>query len=184
MRAAALSLDYPDQEGPYPGRNSVQRLEIPGLSHAVSNIVGEPLKPIEPLESHGKCRVATGRDGGRGAIHVDSSQWSGILYLSRPEDCKGGTEFYRHRKTGLERAPITDAEAREWGYASQAAVIEKTITADGLTRSAWQKVMEIPMRYNRLILLRPWFFHTAGPGFGKTLEEARLIHVMFFTLNG
>ena len=183
FRKQALALDYPSYEGPYVGRNSVQRLELPGVSQYISSLVGERLKPIEPLKSHGKCRVTLATDPRRGAIHVDQSQWSGILYLSKPEDCRGGTEFFKHKKTGLERAPITDAEAAQMGLAGRDAVLRETIVQDGLRRSAWEKTMEIPMRYNRLVLLRPWFFHTAGPGFGKSLDGGRLIYVMFFTLD-
>lgn len=36
IRALALGLDYPAQSGNYPGRNSVQRLELPGLADHVS----------------------------------------------------------------------------------------------------------------------------------------------------
>lgn len=183
FRNQALGLDYPDLEGPYPGRNSVQRLDIPGLSQFVSQMVGEPLKPIEPLKSHGKCRITLASDPRRGAVHVDESQWSGILYLTRPEHCRGGTEFFRHKKTGLERSPVSDAEAMSLGLPGRDAVLEQTIVNDGLKRSAWEKIMEIPMRYNRLVLLRPWLFHTAGPGFGKSLEDGRLIYTMFYTLD-
>ena len=40
--------------------------------------------------------------------------------------------------------------------------------------------MTVPMRYNRLVLLRPWLWHTAGPGFGDNLENGRLVYLMFF----
>ena len=182
FRKQALALDYPDLKGLYPGRNSQQRLQIPGLEQYASHLVGEPLKPIDPLESHGKCRITLGSDPRRGAIHVDKSQWSAILYLTLPEHCQGGTEFFRHKATGLDRSPITDREAIAMGLPGRDAVLEKTIVKDGLKRSAWEKTMDIPMRYNRLVMLRPWFFHTAGPGFGKSLEDGRLIYVMFFTL--
>ena len=182
FRDQALKLEYPEQQGPYPGRNSVQRLDLPGLSQYVSQLVGEPLKPVEPLQSHGKCRIALGSDPRRGNVHVDESQWSGILYLSKNADGKSGTDFFRHKATGLERSPITDAEAHSMGLAGRDAVIADTIVKDGNKRSAWEKTMEIPMRYNRLLLLRPWFFHSSGPGFGRTVKDGRLIYVMFFTL--
>ncbi|MDV3433907.1 hypothetical protein R1H25_00430 [Stenotrophomonas sp. C2852] len=40
--------------------------------------------------------------------------------------------------------------------------------------------MRIPMRFNRLLLLRPWFWHTAGPAFGDRPENGRLVYLMFF----
>ena len=36
------------------------------------------------------------------------------------------------------------------------------------------------MRFNRLVLLQPNYWHTAGPGFGDSLENGRLIYLMFF----
>src|SRR3546814_1208068 len=47
LREAALGLTYPEQQGAFPGRNSVERMEIGGLTEAVSQLVGEPLKPID-----------------------------------------------------------------------------------------------------------------------------------------
>jgi hypothetical protein len=29
------------------------------------------------------------------------------------------------------------------------------------------------------VLLRPWLWHTAGPGFGDSLENGRLVYLMF-----
>ena len=61
--------------------------------------------------------------------------------------------------------------------------MDQTVFADGRKRSAWEKTMSVPMRFNRLILLRPWLFHSSGPGFGSSVANGRLIYVMFFTLN-
>ena len=44
----------------------------------------------------------------------------------------------------------------------------------------WEHLMRVPMRFNRLILLRPWLWHTAGPAFGDSLENGRLVYLMFF----
>ncbi|HHA2675905.1 hypothetical protein [Stenotrophomonas maltophilia] len=97
LRQAALGLTYPVQDGAFPGRNSQQRLELDGLSGAVSRLVNEPLRPVNPLQSHGKFRLTLAGDTGRAKVHADHSHWSGILYLSAPEHCEGGTEFFRHR---------------------------------------------------------------------------------------
>ena len=56
------------------------------------------------------------------------------------------------------------------------AIIEK----DSLDDSKWERNMSVPMRFNRLLLLRPWLWHTAGPGFGDRIENGRLVYLMFF----
>ncbi|MBR0552572.1 DUF6445 family protein [Stakelama marina] len=180
VRAAALRLSYPDLQGAFAGRNSEQRMEITGLSEEVSRLTGEALTPIQPLRSHSKCRITLEGEVGLGRVHIDPGYWSGILYLSRPEDCQGGTEFFRHKPTNSDRAPITHEELRAAGFSSTAQLETEVLNKHSNDESKWEKTMEVPMRYNRLLLLRPWMWHTAGPGFGNCLENGRLIMVMFF----
>jgi hypothetical protein len=180
LRVQALQLDYPPQEGAFPGRNSLQRINIDGLTDAVSRILGEPLVAAPPPQSHAKFRLTLASDVGRGRVHVDESHWSGILYLSRPEDCRGGTEFFRHKATGTDRFPMTAEELKQAGYSSPAEAHEDTVEVEGTNEAAWESLMMVPMRFNRLILLRPWLWHTAGPGFGDRLENGRLVYLMFF----
>jgi len=180
LRAHALSLDYPPREGQFPGRNSLQRINIDGLTEAVSRIIGERLVAAPPPQSHAKTRVSLAKDKGRGRVHVDDSHWSGILYLSRPEDCVGGTDFFRHKRTGRDRFPLTAEELKAHGFATTADAHSALIERDGTDDSAWDLTMTVPMRFNRLLLLRPWLFHTAGPGFGDRPENARLVYLMFF----
>jgi hypothetical protein len=54
------------------------------------------------------------------------------------------------------------------------------IAEDSLDRSKWELAMTVPMRFNRLILFRPWLWHTAAENFGETPETGRLIQIFFF----
>ncbi len=40
--------------------------------------------------------------------------------------------------------------------------------------------MTVPMRFNRLILYRPWSWHSAGEAFGSGLDDGRLIQLVAF----
>lgn len=182
IRAKALGMDYqwPDEQTTYPGRNSSQKMIIEGLEEQISTYVGEAVRPT-PDTGHANCRITLAGDEGKGNIHMDSSDWSGILYLSLPEDCQGGTDFFRHKATNTERAPITATEIEAMGYSSFDDVVQKILKPDGNNFDKWEKIMTIPMRYNRLVLLRPWLWHNAGPAFGDTLENGRLVHLMFFS---
>jgi hypothetical protein len=181
LREAALKLTYPQVQGPFPGRNSHERIEIEGLEQAVSRLTGEALKPINPLQSHAKFRITLASDVGNAKVHIDQAYWSGILYLSRPQDCRGGTEFFRHRPTHTDRAPITDAELAAMGYSSHAQMHQEIIEKHSNDDDQWEPTMQVPMRFNRLVLLRPWLWHTAGPAFGDRPDNARLVYLMFFT---
>lgn len=180
LREAALRLTYPRLDSMYPGRNSVERIDIEGLTRQVSQLVGEPLEPMPPTQSHGNCRMTLAHDKGKAKVHVDPSHWSGILYLSRPEDCRGGTEFFRHMATNTERAPYNDREAAAMGFSSAKGMTAEILDKDGTDDSKWEMTMRVPMRFNRLLLLRPWLWHTAGENFGDTMENGRLVYLMFF----
>ena len=180
LREAALRLTYPPQAGMFPGRNSVERINIAGLSEQVSQLVGEPVQGMPAPQAHAKSRITLAADVGKAKVHVDAAHWSGILYLSKPEDCRGGTEFFRHLASKTDRAPYDDDEAMALGYASAKAMTTEVLESDSTDASKWELTMRVPMRFNRLILLRPWLWHTAGENFGDTPENGRLVYLMFF----
>lgn len=180
LREAALRLTYPEQSGAFPGRNSLERIQLEGLVPQVSRILGEPLRLLDPPQSHAKCRITLAHDVGRARVHVDQSHWSGILYLSLPEHCRGGTDFFRHKRTGTERGPTNQDELHAMGYASMRQMHQDIIENDSNDEAAWELTMRASMRFNRLVLLRPWFWHSAGEGFGDSLANGRLVYLMFF----
>jgi len=181
VRQKALGLTY-KVEGRYPGLNSVEKLNIEGLDEIVSRLVYEPVRaPWTRDFSHASCRLSLASDNGKPArIHIDQSHWSGLLYLSRPEDCRGGTEFYRHIPTNTDHLPLTPQALKDAGFSSYEELRQKILDEDALDRSKWELTMTVPMRFNRLVLLQPQYWHTSGPGFGDSLENGRLIYLMFF----
>jgi hypothetical protein len=181
LREIGLSLSFPDLPGYFPGRNSVERISIDGLTDIVDGITGETLQPVVEDFSHGKFRIALSGDAGAGDIHFDfSATWSGVLFLTRPEDCQGGTAFFRHRASGTEQAPPTLAELQAMGYSSYDQLVQKIVREDGIDRAKWDMQFNVPMRFNRLVLFNSWLWHTAGPSFGDRLENGRLVYLMFF----
>jgi Family of unknown function (DUF6445) len=180
-RNSALALDYDPafKKGNYPGLLSTTALEIAGLDEAVARTIGIAVRP-QPGTTHGHCRLTLANDKGLSGVHIDPCFYSGILYLSLPEHCRGGTEFYRHRRTGLERVPQDTGQMLAAGYADPNQLIEDVVNADTLKPSRWEKTFTVPMRFNRLILFSPWMFHNSARGFGNSPDNARLVHLMFF----
>jgi len=85
-----------------------------------------------------------------------------------------------HGRTQTDRRPMNDQELAKLGYASIDEAHQDIIERDGMDDSCWEPSMTVPMRFNRLVLLRPWLWHTAGPGFGDRPENARFVYLMFF----
>jgi hypothetical protein len=180
-RAAALALDYDPatRQGNYPGTLSGAPLAVSGLEDAVSRIIGVSLKP-QPGTSHGHCRLTLKGDRGVSGVHIDPCFYSGILYLSRDTDARGGTDFFRHKRTGLEKVPTDPLGLANSGYADVNVLVEDVVNRDTLHSARWERVMRVPMRFNRLILFSPWLFHNSADGFGAAAETGRLVHLQFF----
>lgn len=181
VRRQALALDYDPKfkKGNYPGLISTRPLQIGVLNKTVSNIIGTKVKAA-PNTSHGHCRLTKGGDKGRSGVHIDPCFYSGILYLSLPEHCKGGTDFFRHRRTGLETLPSNETQMIASGYDTMDSLVEDVVNKDTNSTTKWERTLRAPMRFNRLILFNPWLFHNAGPGFGTSSETSRLVCLLFF----
>jgi hypothetical protein len=184
-RRAGLGLDYDParQHGNFPGLNSTTALDTAALDAAVSRLLGVKLGPA-PGTQHGHCRLTVKGAKGRSGVHIDPASYSGILYLSRPEDCAlpqaGGTDFFRHKRTGLEAVPQDPARIAASGYSNINALVEDVVNKDTTFPARWERTLRVPARFNRLLLFSPWQFHNAAPGFGRTPEDARLVMLLFF----
>jgi hypothetical protein len=181
VRRAALRLDYTEGEGPrtFPGRTSSGRIEPPQFDAVASQLVGERIEGLQrPGAYHCHFRITLADETGRYHAHVDPSglAWVGVIYLSLPEHCQGGTVFFRHRALGLDRTPHEQSALTSLGVGSLAELLQR----DGPDADAWEETMRLAMRFNRAIFYRPWLWHSAGPGFGEVPENARLVQLLSF----
>jgi hypothetical protein len=184
VRNTLLKMDYPKPEGTvyYPGRDSLQQLKLPGIDELISDMTGEKVVSTT-LQSHAHARISMAADDidRKLTVHIDpGAVWSAIIYMNTPDQCQGGTEFFRHKETGMERAPVYPHELEEMGVENYVQGAQKILQKDNNDLSKWEKTSTVPMRFNRLVLLRPWHFHTSGLSFGDTNETGRLIYLMFF----
>ena len=157
LREAALRLTYPPQSNV----NSVEPINIEGLDRQLSWLVNEPLAPL-PTPSHGRVRLALNGAAADSPVRSAEGDWSGLLFLNRPDESSPGISFYRHRPTGTD------------GAAQGPSVTDNADPGD------WEQTMTIPVRFNRLVLFRSWLWHAHGPGFGDRIETARLDYQVTF----
>jgi len=183
-RETALAMEYPDP-GPsvyYPGRNSRQSMAWPGNEQMFSRIVGEKVVGLNRW-SHGCARITLESDRRRGRVHVDPGcTWAGIVYLTLDEHASGGTDFFRNRRYGTDRSPLTDREAQDiYDRPTPRDVLKELLTVEsGSDPRAWELTHSIPMKFNRCVLFRPWYWHSSGDGFGDRMENGRLVVLLFF----
>jgi Txe/YoeB family toxin of Txe-Axe toxin-antitoxin module len=119
-------------------------------------------------------------------IHFDSmvTRYAAIVYLNEPEQCEGGTAFYRHRETGWDNVP--DLGSGAWQQAEERTKKEpeallKTFQSDGFeVDSKWEQLSVVPMRFNRCIVFDSRQFHARLGGFGQSTNDGRLTQNFFF----
>jgi hypothetical protein len=98
-------------------------------------------------------------------------QYTGLVYLSAPEDCQGGTAILRH-KSGMDRNPTTEDQVALW-------------RRDTNRFGEWDIVSVAPMAFNRLVVMPSDLFHASVPqGFGSTPQDGRLVLISFFSKVG
>ncbi|WP_310386397.1 DUF6445 family protein [Roseateles sp.] len=193
-RTFALSQNFTPASqhvaGNFPGIQTAGGFTDQATQQRIANAMGRSIKWSWP--SHGAFRLSPANSKARCDIHADQDQsrpaYAGVLYLSLPEHCQGGTSFWRHRETGWSRVPST-GQAAASRFGSYAEFIRMCSSAKGegqdfdrLThaRHEWEMLLEVPMRFNRLILYRSDYFHAISQLFGQLPSDARLVQLFFF----
>ena len=189
IRELALRQRWTRKEGAtYPGREAI----VPGRdwSDARARLRSEIDEPVDgpgekdPPFPQGKFRLAlaSGAETRVDRVHVDQQRWSGVVYLSRDQDCRGGLALYRHRPTGSltwdERWFMT-----HYGhlYLLPDEQFREGVLAFFRDEEQFEQIGLIPMAYNRAILLMAQVFHGTGEVFGDREERGRLTqHFEFY----
>lgn len=114
---------------------------------------------------------------------VHSDRWTGdvtcLVYLSKHED--SGTEFYRHKPTGLFALPPI-----EYLVANPALFDQLKKDCSGRDPDVWEKIGAVEARWNRAIFFPSPIFHCRYPytGFGTEEADGRIIWGCHFMLEG
>ena len=186
VRRRALELDFLDSGGKayFAGRESRMVLLNDAIVTGISRLIGHPLVP-SPNSANGHFRISLADDRPRQDVHVDPGRdWAGVLYLTLPEHCQGGTSFFRHKELGIERMPSDRDEIKRLGFEDYEDMRNAIVYGDGHDRSKWEVTMSLPMQFNRLVLFRSWLWHSFTENFGDTLDNGRLIQIFFFDYAG
>jgi hypothetical protein len=182
LRRAALTAEFPPSAATatYSGRNTRQRFPLPGLDDVIGKITGTTVVPGGPETSHMQFRLALANERGIANVHIDNGHWTGVQYMTLDEHASGGTDFFRHRATGTLRAPVYAEDWAAWGGRTIDQLWKEVVIPHTNDPSQWDVVRHVPMKFNRLVLFRPWQWHNATPGFGSTVADGRLIYLMVY----
>lgn len=183
IRNYALNLERESSSaGNYAGIMTDEPFLTEEHLEVISRLVGQYVTPS--TEFTGKFRFTTKSDTYSQDIHFDPGDnnccWAGVCYLTPISENIDGTIFWRHNRTGLTSIPLTADGLFNHGFSPN--TLKEFLTTEGITHSLWTKTFSIPYQFNRLVLFRPWMFHSPGAGFGTSIETSRLVQTFFFSL--
>lgn len=116
-------------------------------------------------------------------VHSDDicAKYASVLYLNPPEQCQGGTAFWRHEGLKIDRLPSREQmEASGFGADWFLAMMSR----EWKDLTYWKQVGFVPMQFNRFITYPTSLFHSRYPfeGFGTGPADGRLIWICFYDL--
>lgn len=111
LRELALTLNYRVPPAMHPGYRAALGLSLEPVVSAVFERFAKGYFPTpESMEAHATAWQFFNSERRPGdpprpmsqRPHVDTGLLVGLVYLNKPEHCRGGTAFYRHQTTGAE----------------------------------------------------------------------------------
>ena len=108
-----------------------------------------------------------------------STTSQGCLFGNDERERRGAAFLHVVTESGM--AAVEETEQR---FVTVDDLVADVVNKDTTHPAKWERVMRVPMRFNRLVLFSPWQFHTAAPGFGTDPESARLVMLLFFARAG
>jgi hypothetical protein len=192
VRGLALGLSYHRRAGAYPGYFAFMSISAAPFLDLVNTlmrgVVGDYLTFTFPYKDDLVFAIITERGSDLSPTqrrpHMDGfCDYAGLVYLNQPEQCSGGTSFWRHRPTGMEVAQ----DGVESGALPSAVVSSEPAVGDSigyLTESTetWELTQVLPAKYNRLVVYKSKIFHSphySEHDFGSALAERRLTQNLY-----
>ena len=173
-----INSGFTTETGPdgaqYTGINKLQ------MKHWFDRIADLRKKPIIPRLSCFRLNLAG--ELPHSWVHSDDicAKWASVLYLNEPDQCRGGTAFWKHIGLNIDRLP-SRAELGE-----EAEEFYRMMTDEWKILDRWTMTGIIPMKWNRFITYPTCFFHSRFPfeGFGTGPKDGRLIWICFYDVEG
>ena len=177
VRDAVISGEFKTVKGPDGGDyTGVQFREMDNWTERISYVVGRTIKPkLSGFRLNLKGELP------HSWVHSDDicAEMASVLYLNPPNQCSGGTAFWKHVGFGIDSAP-TSGEIIAAGFNPN--WMYRTLSNDWKELDYWEMTNFCAMKWNRFITYPTKMFHSRYPfeAFGEGPKDGRLVWVCFF----
>jgi hypothetical protein len=183
VRRWALNQEFVEPED-VTGWRSVSGRIFPGVLQKLKKCYGKTVSML-PLEDNDTGVVFLSyRNGTRGeapCVHWDypENAYIAVIYLSPnvPPGC--GTSLWRHRRTGLERAPVRSDET---SVGKTCEDLAEELENDASKPSRWIELDRIGHKFNRAVIYPAYLLHSATNHYGSSKRNGRMYQVVGFRI--
>lgn len=183
VREIALSADYLGRDKLQEGRSGTETAKCfftQSIVDRFEKLIGKKISFDPSKNTFGAFALQAKEDQKLNRVHIDTCDWTGLVYLNPGEQDGGGTCTYIHKKTGIEEVPPIE-ELQRMGFTNKEEFLKATVEVDGLSTEAWKVSCRAGMRFNRLILFKAGhLFHAAESYFGKQIDDSRITQLFMF----
>lgn len=177
VRDEVIAGGFKDETGPdgalYTG---ISQYQVPHWYSRIAELIGEQIAPRLSC-----FRLNLQGEMPHSWVHSDDicAKFASVLYLNLPEQCYGGTAFWKHSELDIDRLPSRES-LRADGIDDVA--FYSQMDKDWKELNHWQQIAMISMKFNRFITYPTCLFHSRFPfgGFGKDSQDGRLIWICFY----
>lgn len=164
VRQQILNLDFRTPRNPNGGIISYNANIPDNILQELRRKLSAHFQTSVDFHPRSKCALTFSDVPKVNIAHVDGGNnmclfnWTVIVYLNTPDQCRGGTNLYRHIPTGdIHNEKGIDFYKPDYPDASK-----------------WELMETVKMKFNRALLCPAWRFHGLDFTFGDTKESARM----------
>jgi hypothetical protein len=154
----------------------ISKYPVPQWFDRIAAAVGSPITPRLSC-----FRLNLAGEFPHSWVHSDDicAEYASVLYLNLPEQCAGGTAFWRHSALGMDRL-LTREELAARGMNPDH--FYQLMNREWRDLKFWEQADFVPMRFGRFVTYPTCLFHSRYPfeGFGNGADNGRLIWVCFY----
>lgn len=184
MRKLFTNLEFVENDNVLRGKICPMQFVNDDMLNYMQQLVGVPagVTAFEFVPGSGSFILNQETDTPSRAVCVQypdlMTQWVGVVCLSNPPD-PHFLKFYKHNRTGWDGIPTDPSKLSEERLYSYEHVDTFIQFENHQWEEKWTETSRIELKQNRLILFRPWLFHSYADVYGDSNDTARLLQFFF-----